>query len=169
MPASDRPVLPTPPQLFRLLEQGEITHRQLQQAMAHHALMLFEEINECRRNPVVEFIERRLNRRLADRLVKQHGESMIRAILIALAEVPKFPPARFLWHAASPNVPLDCIIRTRKEPVFRILGIEDSPPQLQTVKLEHGPAKKRQAIREHFVLERQQDGSRVVVSRQWVN
>lgn len=161
--------LPTPPQLFRMLEQGEITHRQLQQAMACHALMLFEEISECRRNPLLEFIEHRLNRRLADRLMRQHGEGRIRAILMALAEVRRFPPARFLWHAASPNVPLDCILRTRKEPVFRILAIEDGPGLLEVVKLEHGPAKRRQAIREHFVLDRQPDGRRSVVSRQWVD
>ncbi len=167
--AGPAPVLPTPPQLFRLLERGEITHKQLQQAMAHHALMLFQEIHETRRNPLLEFVEQRLNRRVCDRLVARYGESMLRAVLLALSEVPRFPPARFLWHAASPTVPLHCIIRMRREPVFRLLDIEDSPPDRQLVKLEHGPAKKRQAIREHFVLQRQPDGSRAVLSRQWVN
>lgn len=163
------PLLPTPPQLFRLLEQGEITHKQLQQALAHHAHMLFREINETRRNPVLAYFEQRLNRRVCERLVARHGEARLRAILVALSEVPKFPPARFLWHAASVNVPLHSIIRTRQEPVFRLIDIEDSPPDRQLVKLEHGPARKRQAIREHFVLQRQADGSRQVLSRQWVN
>ncbi len=114
----------TPPQLFRLYESGQIERTQLHEAMASHARRLIGEMEEEYRNPIAATLERVRNRLAAARLVRRHGEPLLREVLSALAEVPDFPPALLLWNARHPDVPLHCFQRVSHPPVFRLLKLE---------------------------------------------
>ena len=146
-------MIPTPNQLFALFERGEISREELHALMAAHARELISEMEEDYQNPAAAWIESLLARRAVGRLVRRHGARLLREILIALAEVPDFLPARHLWNAAHPDVPLYCFFRMRREPVFRILNIEN---QSNTIKLlvEHGDAGRGRGTRRTFLLKR---------------
>ena len=149
-------MIPTPRQLFAQFERGEIERDELHALMAVHARELITEIEEDHRNPAGAWIERLLSGRAAARLVRRHGSRLLREILIALSEVPDFPPARYLWNAGHPDVPLHCFLRIRREPVFRITGVEMRGAEIE-VDTEHGPAPKGRATRTRFVLRRGDD------------
>jgi hypothetical protein len=70
-----------------------------------------------------------------------------------MAEVPDFPPARYLWNAAHPDVPLHCFLRIRREPVFRILTFVLRGEELE-VAVEYGAAKRGMGTRRKFILRR---------------
>jgi hypothetical protein len=148
-----QPMIPTPHQIFVKFERGEIDRDEVHSLMALHARELIGEMEEDHRNPVVAMIETLMARRAASRLVRRHGGRLVREILIALAEVPDFPPVRGLWNAAHPDVPLYCFFRIRREPVFRILSVE-TEGRATVVVVEHGSAAKGAAERRRFVLHR---------------
>ena len=89
--------------------------------MAEHARELIAEMEEDYQNPAAAWIEGLLAKRAAARLIRRHGSRLLRELLVALADVADFPPARYLWNAGHPDVPLHCFLRMRREPVFRIL------------------------------------------------
>ncbi len=146
-------MIPTPAQLFALFERGEIERDELQALMALHARELIQEMEEDYQNPAAAWMESLLARRAASRLVRRHGERLLRELLGALAEVADFPPARHLWNAAHPDVPLHCFLRIRREPVFRVLNIDSKPGEI-TVFIEHGDAAKGKGTRRSFLLKR---------------
>jgi hypothetical protein len=78
---------------------------------------------------------------------------LVREILVALAEVPDFPPARYLWNAAHPDVPLHCFLRMRREPVFRILNIDHRSDVIELL-AEYGDGGRGRGTRRLFVLKR---------------
>lgn len=121
--------------------------------MALHARELIQEMEEDYQNPAMALIEGLLARRATRRLVRQHGTRLLREILIALSELPDFPPSRYLWNAGHPDVPLHCFLRIRREPVFRILGIAAKSGDFR-VTVEHGLSKKGQGTRGVFQLKR---------------
>ncbi|MBL9131373.1 MAG: hypothetical protein JNG86_09250, partial [Verrucomicrobiaceae bacterium] len=108
---SPEPV-PTPLQLFRLWDAGRITREDFQRQMAVHARELIEEMEHAHANPLIARFYQLLNRREAATWARKHGEALVREILCALAEEHHFPPARWLWNAAHPHIPLDCFFRT---------------------------------------------------------
>ena len=144
-------MLRTPPQLFEDFEAGLMTREQLHVAMAFHARTLIEEVVEAQENPLAVWWEGLLAKSSASRLAGRHGEKRIRAIFSALADVPDFLPAQWLWNAHHPDVPLFCFLRLRKEPVFRILSITNEAGVV-TVRLEYGSNEKHETTREEFVL-----------------
>lgn len=146
-------MIPTPNQLFARFERGEIAREELQALMAVHARELIQEMEEDHQNPAAAWIEGLLARRAAGLLVRRHGSRLVREILAALAEVPDFPPARYLWNAAHPDVPLHCFLRIRREPVFRILGITHKGDAVEAL-VEHGESARGRATRRMFVLKR---------------
>lgn len=146
-------MIPTPNQLFAQFERGEIEREELQALMAVHARELICEMEEDYQNPAAAWIESLLSRRAIGRLVRRHGRRLIREILIALADVPDFPPARHLWNASHPDVPLHCFLRMRREPVFRILSIGHRPDVVD-LSVEYGDAGRGRATRRMFVLKR---------------
>lgn len=105
-------------------ERGEIERHELHAQMAIHARALIREIEEDHLNPAAALIERLTAVRHARRLVKQHGARLVRECLVALSDVPGFPPSENLWNASHPDVPLYCFMRMRRCPRFRILKIE---------------------------------------------
>ncbi len=121
--------------------------------MAVHARELIVEMEEDYQNPATAWIESLLTRKAAGRLVRRHGARLVREILIALAEVPDFPPARHLWNAAHPDVPLHCFLRMRREPVFRILNIANQSNTIELL-VEHGDAGRGRGTRRKFILTR---------------
>ncbi len=119
------PVEPTPPQLFDEFDAGRITREQLHAALAWHARGLVEEIVEAHGNPHATWWEGMLAKRAAIRLANRHGIWRIRHVLAALSRMPDFEPARYLWNALHPDVPLHVFFRLRSHPVFRLLKIEN--------------------------------------------
>jgi len=146
-------MIPTPNQIFALFERGEIPREELHALMAVHARELISEMEEDYQNPAAAWIEGLLARRAAGRLVRRHGARLVREILIALAGVPDFPPARHLWNATHPDVPLYCFFRMRREPVFRILNIVHQANIVELL-VEHGDAGRGQGTRQSFILKR---------------
>jgi len=146
-------MIPTPNQLIALFERGAIEREELQALMAVHARELIAEMEQDYQNPAAALLESMLARRAAGRLVRRHGSRLLREVLVALAALPDFPPARQLWNADHPDVPLHCFLRMRREPVFRILGIE---PRADTLELlvEHGQAGRGRGTRRRFILRR---------------
>lgn len=146
-------MIPTPRQLFALFERGEIERDELQRLMAEHAKELISEMEEDYQNPAAAWIEGLLAKRAAGRLIRRHGSRLLREVLVALADVPDFPPARHLWNAAHPDVPLHCFLRIRREPVFRILNIEQRKEGIE-ISVEHGTAARGKGTRCGFILRR---------------
>jgi hypothetical protein len=146
-------MIPTPKQLFAQFERGEIEREELQALMALHARELIAEMEEDYQNPAAAWIERLMVRRAAGRLIRRHGSRLLREVLVALSEVDGFPPARLLWNASHPDLPLDCFLRMRREPVFRIARIEHRSDEIE-VTTEHGDAGRGRATRALFLLKR---------------
>lgn len=146
-------MIPTPSQLAALFERGEIEREEFQALMAVHARELIGEIEDDYQNPAAAWIESLLARQAAGRLVRRHGSRLLREVLVALAELPDFPPARYLWNAAHPDVPLHCFLRIRRVPVFRILQLDHRSDSIELL-VEHGEAGRGKGTRRMFVLKR---------------
>lgn len=146
-------MIPTPSQLVAQFERGEIEREEFQTLMAVHARELIAEIEEDYQNPAAAWIESLLARQAAGRLVRRHGSRLMREVLVALADVPDFPPARYLWNAGHPDVPLHCFLRIRRTPVFRILQVDHSKDSIAVV-VEHGDAGRGRGTRRRFHLTR---------------
>lgn len=155
---------PTPRQLFRLLDQGAITREQFREAMAVHTRQIIGEMEEAQRNSFASWVETLRNKRAAARLIHRHSETLVREIFVALSELPDFPVANWLWNADSPRVPLHCFLRSRHEPVFRVLQIT-SVPMEWTVTVEHGSAVRGKTMREKFIITRDRLGAMFVQER----
>ena len=147
-----RPI-PTPPELFRQFEAGEMSREELQAAMAIHARGLIDEMLEERKNPITAYLERTRNRAAARRWRQRIGVVRLREVLEALAFIEAFPPAQILWNAGHMDVPLHCFFRTKHEPIFRIKHIEIEPMRV-LVRLEYSKASKEEIKREEIVLRR---------------
>ncbi len=146
-------MIPTPSQIFTSFEKGEIERDEMHALLALHARELIQEMEEDYQNPAVALLESVLARRAMGKLVRLHGARLLREVLTALADVPGFPPARYLWNAGHPDVPLHCFLRIRREPVFRILSIETKAGCIQ-VRTEHGEAAKGKGTHQTFFLNR---------------
>lgn len=157
-------MLRTPPQLFDDYEAGLLTREQFHAAMAFHARTLIEEVVEARENPVAAWWEGLLAKKSASRLAARHGEKRVRAIFSALADIPDFLPAQWLWNAHHPDVPLFCFLRLRKEPVFRLLNVANNAGVV-TVSIEYGSTDRKDATREEFVMKHKRHGGLEVTQR----
>jgi hypothetical protein len=146
-------MLPTPPEIFARFERGEIERPEMQAMMALHARELIHEMEEDYQNPAAALLETFRARRLAGRLIRRHGGRLLREVLVALAEVRDFPPARYLWNAHHPDLPLHCFLRIKREPVFRVLSLELTRDGLE-VAVEHGASGRGQATPRNFTLRR---------------
>ena len=144
--------VPLPPQkLFRQFEAGEITRAQLQATCALHQREMIAEIEEMKRNPVAAFVEDLLIKREAARVRREHGEGLPREVFAALSEVPDFPPAILLWNAEHRDVPFQCFFRFRREPVFRLISMQNHGMSVTAV-VEYGSSDRKLATRETFTL-----------------
>ncbi len=144
---------PTPQQLFRWLESGRISREAFRLGMTVHAKELIQEMEQAHANPLVAKFNELMNRREAWRWARKHGEALIREILCALMDEERFIPARWLWNAAHPHIPLHCFFRTRGTPLLRFieLGVQ---PQAVNVTIEHGGTETLPPTREQFRLRR---------------
>lgn len=158
-----QPLLP-PQKLTRLWEDGQLTRQEYQEAMAVHAKLIIAEMVEARENPVLAHLEHLLNQHAAAKLRKRYGEAILREAMLALAELPDFPPAIYLWNAGHWHVPLHCFIRSRKDPVFRIKELHVSGPRV-ILRIEHGSSQGRKVTREEVTLRRNRIGELVAEAR----
>lgn len=155
--------VPTPQQLFRWFDSGSISREDFQKAMAVHARELIQEMEQAHANPLVAKFNELMNRREAWKWSRKHGEALIREILCTLMDEERFPPARWLWNAAHPHIPLNCFFRTRGTPMLRFLDMTVRP-QLITLLIEHGGSETRPPAREQFILRRNRQ-TRLMVER----
>lgn len=144
---------PTPPQLFRQFERGEISRETLHASLAVHARGLIAEMVEEQRNPKISYLERLRNFAAARKLARKHGAAKIREILSTLGAIETFPPAQLLWNAGHADVPLHCFFRSKIEPVFRITRLEIQP-MLVSLDVEYGPHSREKTNRESILLQR---------------
>ena len=121
--------------------------------MALYARELIDEMEEDHQNPAAAWMEGLLARRAAKRLIRRHGSGLLREILLAISLVPDFPPAKYLWNAAHPDVPVHCFLRIRREPVFRISTIHREGDAFEVV-VEFGEAARGKASRRVFLMTR---------------
>lgn len=149
-------MIPTPREIFTLYERGEIEREEMQALMALNARELIAEMEEDRQNPAAALLEYLLARRAVAHLVRKHGGRLMREIFHALSLVADFPPARLLWNATHPDVPLHCFVRIRKEPIFRVDAIETKEGMI-LVHVRYGSAAKNQATKRVFTLKRGAD------------
>lgn len=126
-----------PDRLFDLFDRGEIDRETLQILMALQARRLIEEMKEDHLNPAAAFIEHLRNVRATAKLVRRHGQKLIRDTLAALAKSEQFPPSMLLWNASHPDVPLHCFIRMKREPVFRIVRFQSEGTSVD-IQVEYG-------------------------------
>lgn len=157
-------MIPTPSQIFASFERGEIERDEVHALMALHARELIHEMEEDHQNPAAALIETLLARRSAGRLARNHSSRLVREVLMALADASDFPPAKHLWNAAHPDVPLHCFLRMRREPVFRMVAIRPQGEKT-LVEVEHGSSGRGKATRRTFVLKRD-DGWRLRVLKE---
>ncbi|GEP45829.1 hypothetical protein [Brevifollis gellanilyticus] len=157
----------SPRQLFHLLDSGRITREEFRAKMNECAVEIIEEMEEDRLNPVAALMEQMLSRRAASKLMKHHQEAHVREVLQALSEVEDFSPARWLWNAAHPHIPLHAFFRSQRKPVFRVVGL-DSLPQLVTVTVEYGTPGMDGVVREQIRLRRDRRGKLGLERRQFV-
>jgi hypothetical protein len=146
-------LIPTPPELFRQFERGDISREELQATMALHARGLIQEMETERKNPKTSYMERLRNFAAARKLVRKHGKARLREILGAMGRIEGFPHAQILWNAGHTDVPLHCFFRSRIEPVFRITRMEVKAMKVE-VDVEYGPHDKKSTIRETIILQR---------------
>lgn len=144
---------PTPPQLFRRFERGEISREELHATLAVHARGIISEMVEEREYPKASYLERLRNFAAARKLSKMHGTARIREILATLGAIEGFPPSQILWNAGHADVPLHCFFRTKIEPVFRITRLEVQP-MLVSLDVEYGAHDKGGTTRESILLQR---------------
>lgn len=156
--------LPTPAQLFRQLDQGRISSEQFRSMMTLHQRLLLEDIDDSARDPGLSWFDEVLNRRAARHLEKAHGEDVVREVLVALSEVPDFPPAHQIWNAGHKLLPLYCFFRTKRGPIFRIVNMEVLP-QMVGVVVEYARSKKADCLREEITLRRNRQGELMFVNR----
>jgi hypothetical protein len=146
-------MIPSPSQLFARFERGEIEREELHALLAAHARELIAEMEEDHRNPAAAWIEGLLARQAVRGLARRHGTHLLREILIALSEVPDFPPAGYLWNASHPDVPLHCFLRIRREPVFRIARLVMREQSVELI-VEYGAPGRGKATRQTIRLQR---------------
>jgi hypothetical protein len=146
-------MIPTPNQLFAQFERGEIEREELHAHLAVHARELIREMEEDHQNPAAAWIEGMLARQAVRSLARRHGKRLLREVLVALSEVPDFPPARHLWNASHPDLPLHCFMRIRREPVFRIARMVTREQVVELI-VEHGAAGRGRTTRQTITLRR---------------
>lgn len=155
-------MIPNPNQLFESFERGEIERDELQAMMALHARELISEMEEDHQNPAAALIELLLSRRSSSKLARRHGGRVVREVLFALSQVPDFAPAKYLWNAMHPDVPLHCFLRIRRVPIFRIVSMEKTGESI-FVETQHGSAEKGESVHRKFTLKRGEDWKLKVV------
>lgn len=143
----------SPRQLFNLLDSGRISPEEFRARMKECAGEIITEMEEDHLNPLAAFLEQMLSRRAASKLLRQHEEKVIREVLQALSEIDDFQPARWLWNAAHPHIPLHAFFRSKREPVFRIVAL-DAMPQIVTVDVEYSTQGSDGLVREQIRLRR---------------
>lgn len=148
----------SPRHLFHLLDTGRLSPEAFREAMREHAREIIVEMEEDHANPMTAFLEQMRCRRAAARLLKQHEEAAVREVLLALAELEDFTPARWLWNAGHPHIPLHAFFRIQRDPVFRIVHLE-ALPQVVSVQVEHGRPGLPAVTREEIRLRRDRRGS----------
>jgi hypothetical protein len=151
-PMEDLSALP-PDRLFELFEAGAIDRDTLQSLMALQARALIAEMEDDRLNPAAAVLEHFRNLRAIFKLVRRHGQKLVRDTFVALARVPGFPPSMHLWNASHPDVPLHCFLRTKREPVFRVLRFE-TDGTIVRIEVEYGVRYPKALHREYFTLKR---------------
>lgn len=156
---------PNPRDLIFRWQSGEIEREEMQLMMAAHHQVLLEEADEYHQNPIAGYLEGLMNKRMAKRLVSDHGEAAVRELFLVMSCMPDFSPSAYLWNADHWDVELHAFIRTKSEPVFRVR--ESLVKSTRAVLLvEHGSAKRKEMVRERMTFKRNWKGEMEMVARE---
>lgn len=147
----------SPRQLIQQLDTGRISREEFRQRMAECAREIIGEMEEDHLNPAEALLEQVFSRRAAAKLTRGHEEAVVRETLQALSELEDFPPARWLWNAAHPHIPLHAFFRCRRRPCFRVTHLQVMP-QLIVAEVEHEEAASGRMMREEIRLRRDRRG-----------
>lgn len=150
-------------------EAGELTREELHEAMAEHGKILIAEMDYEAQHRQESWIERWRCRNHASRLANRHGESRLRDVLVALSQMPHFPPCLLLWNAAHTHVPLYCFFRLKRPPLFliRMMRCRDARIELE-IEYSGDDSGNAKTIREQLLLERGRKWDFQIVSRKIV-
>jgi hypothetical protein len=158
---------PSPRELMTRWQDGTIEREEMQRLMREHHLALLEEAEDYHANPVAGYLEGLVNKRMAKRLIRDHGEAAVRELLLAMSWLPDFAPAAYLWNADHWDMGLHVFFRHKSEPVFRVR--ESLIKSERAVWLiEYGSSKKSRVTRERVTFRRHWKGEMEVVKRERV-
>lgn len=156
---------PTPRDLMTRWQEGQIEREEMQRLMKQHQAALLQEAEDYHANPIAGYLEGLANKRLAKRLIKEHGEAAVRELLLAMSWLPDFEPAAYLWNADHWDMGLHVFFRSKSEPVFRVR--ESMIRSSRAIWLiEYGPSKKGRTKRERITFKRHWKGEMEVVKRE---
>ncbi|MBK1855421.1 hypothetical protein JO972_10660 [Verrucomicrobiaceae bacterium 5K15] len=157
--------LPSPNRLFAWYQSGEITREQWIEGMRQQFLLALREIEEDRADPKLALMESWRCKSAVRRLTKEHTETELREVFMALAEIDDFPPATYLWNADQHDVPLFCFLREKRDPVLRFTKMQIRRMSAD-LSIEYGGLKSKDRVRERIRLRRDWRGVLTVESRE---
>lgn len=147
----------TPRELFARFDRGEIERDELHALLALCARELIDEMEEDYQNPAAALLETLLARRAIRRLLRHYDRNLIREVFVAVSNLVDFPPARYLWNASHPDVPLHCFLRMRRAPMFRIKSLRTIAHQRYELVCSFSTAEQSRRVTQSFVLTRDSD------------
>ena len=156
---------PNPKTLMQQWQDGEIEREEMHRLMGEHHKMLLEEAEEYHANPIAGYLEGLANKRMARRLIREHGEAAVRELLLAMAWLPDFEPSAYLWNADHWDVALHVFFRCKSAPVFRVRESMIKSSRAALV-IEYGPPKRPKTRRERVSFRRHWRGEMEVVKRE---
>lgn len=159
---------PTPRSLMTQWQQGLIEREEMQRLMGEHQKAILKEADNYHFNPIAGYLEGLSNKRMARRLIQEHGEAAIRELLLAMSWLPDFQPSAYLWNADHWDVALHVFFRCKSRPLFRIR--ESMVRSSRAVLLvEYGSPKKSQMKRERVTFKRHWKGEMEVAKREKIS
>lgn len=156
---------PTPRSLMIEWQEGKIKREEMQRLMGEHQKAILKEADDYHFNPIAGYLEGLSNKRMARRLIREHGEAAVRELLLAMSWLPEFEPAAYLWNADHWDMPLHVFFRCKSGPVFRVReSLVRSSRAILLV--EYGSPKKTRTKRERITFKRHWKGEMEVVRRE---
>ena len=156
---------PNPKSLIFQWQQGLIAREEMQRLMGEHQKAILKEANNNHFNPIAGYLEGLANKRMARRLIHNHGEAAVREVLLAMAWQPDFEPSAYLWNADHWDVALHVFFRCKSGPVFRVRESMIKSSRA-TLVVEYGSPKKSMTRRERVIFSRHWKGEMEVVKRE---
>ena len=156
---------PNPKSLILQWQQGLIEREEMQRLMGEHQKAILKEADNYHFNTIAGYLEGLANKRMARRLIRDHGEAAVRELLLAMAWQHDFDPSAYLWNADHWDVALHVFFRCKSGPVFRVRESMIKSSRA-TLVIEYGSPKRSETRRERVTFRRHWKGEMEVVKRE---